>query len=262
MEITFLQLVLGLILMIVPCYIMYKFNIKLLNKTVKAWGKMLVYLLVLGICLYYVILWNKPVFTLLFGLLMIVAGTVLTTSRAKLKFRQMFIPVLTGSLVGVLVVGFYFLFLVMGLKNPLEARFFVPVIGLLIGHLVMVNSQALHIYYIGLCHHGQLYHYLLSNGASQHTAMNYLTRRAIERSAMPSISNMGWIVVGLSPVILWGMMLGGVSALTAVAYQALLLIAMLCASLVSIVVTLTVSRKYLLDDYSQLKRIKEHEETE
>lgn len=254
-QITFLQCILGLLLLLVPCYVMFHFGIKLLRTTLHAWLKMVICLLVLGLLLYYVTLWNHPVVTLLFGLLAIVCGSALAVRRAKMKLQQMFVPVLCGMMAGVVVVGLYVLLLVMGQKNPLQARFFIPVIGLLVGHNVVVNSQALHIYYMGLRHHAQLYYYLLGNGGTHQQAVNYLMRRAIQRAALPGISNMGLVAVGLSPVMLWSMLLGGANVITAVAYQALLLIAMLAASVLSVVVTLTVSRRYLFDGYNRLKGV-------
>ena len=52
---------------------------------------------------------------------------------------------------------------------------------------------------------------------------------------------------------MWGMLLGGASVLTAVACQVVLLVAMFTAAVLSIIVTVAVSRRYLLDDYAQLK---------
>ena len=52
---------------------------------------------------------------------------------------------------------------------------------------------------------------------------------------------------------MWGMLLGGASVLAAVACQVVLLVAMFTAAVLSIVVTVAVSRRYLLDGYAQLK---------
>lgn len=253
MYITLTQCVLGLLLLLVPCYVFYAFNIPLLTKTLRSFLKMAGSLLVLGVLLYGVVALDKPLITLLFALLIIAWGAALSVVRAKLPLRQLFLPVLAGTFAGVLVVGMYVLLLVMGGANVLEARYMITVVAMLTGHLIHANSKALHVYYMGLRHHGQLYHYLLANGATHRRALGYLLRRAIQQSALPGLSGMGWAVMGVSPLVTWGMLLGGASVPAAVACQVVLLVAMFTAAVLSIVVTVAVSRRYLLDDYAQLK---------
>lgn len=248
-----MQCILGLLLLLVPCYVFYVFNIPLLTKTLRSFLKMAGSLLVLGVLLYGVVALDKPLITLLFALLIIAWGAALSVVRAKLPLRQLFLPVLTGTFAGVLVVGMYVLLLVMGGANVLEARYMITVVAMLTGHLIHANSKALHVYYMGLRHHGQLYHYLLANGATHRRALGYLLRRAIQQSALPGLSGMGWVVMGVSPLVMWGMLLGGASVPAAVACQVVLLVAMFTAAVLSIVVTVAVSRRYLLDDYAQLK---------
>lgn len=262
MEITFMQYVWGFLLLLIPCYVLYLYNSTLLTKTVRATVRMMGLLLVLGFLLYEVMALNQWGITLLFVLLMVTIGAILTVRRAKLPIRQLFVPVMAGTLTGVLVVGLYVLWLVVGVRNPLEVRFLIPVVGLLTGHLIQVNSQALHIYFMGLRHHSQLYHYLLGNGMKHSQALGYLFRRTIERAALPNISTMGRMLIGVSPLVLWSMMLAGAGVFTALAFQLVLLIAMFSASMISVIVTVVVSRRYLLDDYHQLKGDKPHQQAE
>ena len=253
MEITVWQFVGALLLIAFPLYIMYIFRIRQLGKAVRALVKTIFGALLLGICLHYVVLWNQPVVTLLFVCLLIVCSSAIIVRRAKLELRQMLLPVIAGTSIAVLTVGFYFLLLIAEPANLLSARFLVPVAGLLLGHIIMTNSRALHIYYMGLRHHALLYRYLLGNGATHTEALDYLMRRAIQQTALPSIAYMGLLTILVSPVVLWSMILSGVAIVTAVACQLLIVVAMFCASMLSVVVTLIISRRYLLDDYSRLK---------
>lgn len=262
MEITFMQYVWGFLLLFIPCYVLYLYHSTLLIKTVRATVRMMGLLLVLGFLLYEVMALNQWGITLLFALLMVTIGAILTVRRAKLPIRQLFVPVMAGTLTGVLVVGLYVLWLVVGVRNPLEVRFLIPVVGLLTGHLIQVNSQALHIYFMGLRHHSQLYLYLLGNGMKHSQALGYLFRRTIERAALPNISTMGRMLIGVSPIVLWSMMLAGAGVFTASAFQLVLLIAMFSASMISVIVTVLVSRRYLLDDYHRLKDDEPHQQAE
>ena len=94
---------------------------------------------------------------------------------------------------------------------------------------------------------------LLGNGASHNAALTYFVKRAIEKVAIPNISRMAVQMVGLTPVLMWGMLLCGYSVVAAVEYQILFLAASFCASVVSMVVTLLIARKYSFDQYNKLK---------
>lgn len=253
MDNALLGTLLGLLMMAVPLYIMHFFGIPLLKKAAVAFAKMVVSLCVMGLLLYYVVKWNNLVVTLLFTLLMVIAGAVSTVMHARLDIHRFLAPVGAGMLAAVVVVGTYLLFVVFGGKSVVAAPGILPVVGLLVGHMVTVNAKALTTYYMGLKHHAALYYYLLGNGAKHGEALNYLMRRSIEQCAIPGIRQMGTMVVGSAPVVMWAMMLSGLDVASAVACQLMLAIAMFAATMLSLVVTLYVSRKYLLDDYGKLR---------
>lgn len=112
-----MQYVWGFLLLLIPCYVLYLYHSTLLTKTVRATVRMMGLLLVIGFLLYEVMALNQWGITLLFALLMVTIGAILTVRRAKLSIRQLFVPVMAGTLTGVLVVGLYVLWLVVGVKK-------------------------------------------------------------------------------------------------------------------------------------------------
>ena len=66
---------------------------------------------------------------------------------------------------------------------------------------------------------------------------------------------MGYLVVGLSHVVIWSRLLSGSSVIVAVEYQALLVIACFCTSMMALFATLWIARRYAFDEYSRLKNI-------
>lgn len=253
MEITLLGFVLGLLLLAIPLYILYAFRINLMQKALVAFGKMTVWLALTGFCLYFILQWNNVLLNILWIILMALAAAVMMVGKARLKSSKYVIPVFVGLLISALVIGLYFLFFVAGLKNPFDARYFIPVIGLLIGSMIGVNANALSVYYSGLQHHSALYYYLLGNGATHKEAVNYFVRRALQKSASPWISSMGYMVVGVAPVILWVMLMSGITLIAAVCYQLLILILLFSTSLTSLLITLWAARRYSFDEYDKLK---------
>lgn len=250
---TLFRFLLGLALIALPLYILYAFRVKILRKVLAGAGKMAAYLALTGLCLYFVMEWNNLFVNLLCFLLMALAASGMTVRRSRLAGGHYVVPVLVGVVVSASVIGLYFLFFVMGLQNPFDARYFVPVLGMLTGGMTGTNAKALSTYYAGLEHHNQLYYYLVGNGATHDEAVRHFFRRALERAALPWIHQMGYMVSGVSPLILWIMLLTGTGILEALAYQLLIMILMFAASLSSLLITLYAARRYSFDEYDQLK---------
>ena len=79
-------------------------------------------------------------------------------------------------------------------------------------------------------------------------------KRALEQSLIPGMSQMAVTLVSAAPVVVWVMMLCGESIFTAVALQLLLFLATLSASVLAVLVSITVARHYSLDEYGRIKK--------
>lgn len=246
MEITPLGFILGMLLLAPPLYILYHYRINAWKKAVTALLKMLVVMAMTAFFLKYIIAWNNILFNILWFLLTAIVASTILIIKGKLRMRRFFLPVCTGIMAGSLPTALYLMFLSFGIQNPIDAQFFIPILGLFFGNMVVVNSKALTTYYAGMNHHTQLYDYLLGNGATHTEATHYIMRRTIEKTALPGITHLGGIVISSSPVIMWTMILDGISVVNAAMVQILIIVAMLCSSIMSIVITLYIYRRYTI----------------
>lgn len=260
MEITIIGFCLGFLLLIIPLYILHVYKVNFLYKILRGVIKLIVSLGLTGACLYFVFKWNNIWVNVVWILLMILAGALITAVRAKLNIVKHLLPIGLGVLTSVLVVGIYFLLTIVGTKHSIDTRYLIPVFGLLIGGVVATNAQALRTYYMGLKYHGRLYYYLIGNGATQREALRYFEKRALEKTSIPCISKMALMMVGYIPMVMWSMLMVGSDVLTAVFFQIVILIAVFSASVLSIVVILRVASKLSIDKYGKLKVI--HQERE
>ena len=245
-------IIFGLLLLLAPLYILYVFNGKLVSKFIVASAKMLVYTGILSAVIYFVFLINNVLVSILASLLMAVMAAMATVVKSRLKVSQFIVPASAGIVATTIVYALYFLFLVLGVKNPFNAQYFLPVCGLLVGMMLEINYKALSTYYVGLEHHHQLYDYLIGNGATHAEAVRYFAGKAVEKATIAGISRMAYMVLGTTPVILWSVLLAGTDVLTAALLQILLLIAAFSVTIVSIVVTLFVAKRYAFDAYDAL----------
>lgn len=252
MTISVSGIIFGLLLLLAPLYILYVFSDKLVSKFIAATAKMLVYTGILSAVIYFVFLMDNVLVSILASLLMAVMAAMATVVKSRLKVSQFVVPACAGIVATTIFYALYFLFLVLGVKSPFNAHFFLPVCGMFVGMMLEINYKALSTYYVGLEHHHQLYDYLIGNGATHAEAVRYFAGKAIEKAAISGISKMAYMVFGTTPVILWSMLLAGSDVITASLLQILFLIAGFSATMVSIVVTLFVAKRYAFDAYDSL----------
>lgn len=253
MQITLFGVLFGLLLLIVPLYLMQYYGISLWRKTFIAVLKMTLLLGLTGVFMFVIFQRDSLWLNLLWIVIEAIAASAVVVGRCRTVRRRMMMPVLIGLLLSSLVIGLYFLFFVIGLKNPFDTRYFVPVLGLLIGSLVEMNVKALSAYYAGLAYHNQLYYYLIGNGATHAEAVNHFVRRALQQSATPALSQMGSMMLSQAPVIMWVMLMNGQSVVNSVLFQLLVMLLIFCTSTVSVVVTLLSARRYSFDPYGDIK---------
>lgn len=254
MQITILRLCLGLLLLAIPVGVITYLRLRLLRELLTAFVRMAVSLCLTGVFLGYVMQMGSSWLNVLWIVLLALLASWSVIRKARLRTGRFLLPVTAGVLLSTVTVGFYLLFVVLEVGQPFDPRYWIPVFGLLIGHMVRANSDALSIYYMGLKHHHQLYLYLTGNGATHREAVDYFTKRALEKNMKPALSGMAYMTVSVCPVILWAMILAGADLLTAVESQLLLVIGAFAASTVSLIITLFVGRKYLFDDYERLRK--------
>lgn len=261
MNISLLGFVLGLLLLAIPLYVIYALDLGIMRRLIRSFLLMAVPVALIGLLLQLLIRWNNIALNILVGVLICLLSSFVIIGKARLKSSKMLFPMFAGVLLSVFLISLYFLFFVIGLKNPFDARFFFPILGLLAGCSIGINVKALHFYYIGLVHHNRLYYYLLGNGGSHKEAVTYLLRRSFQAAALPILRRMSLVMVGVAPVMLYALVMSGVGVMTAVAIQILLYVAVLAMSFSSVFICIYVARRYSFDEYEKLKDVTKNRTT-
>lgn len=250
---TIFKFVLGLIPLLLVLYVLYAFRVAVLRQLVMAMLQMVGVTTATAVCLYLVVRADSLLVSILFVVVMAVAGAVLTLRKSHVANGKYIIPIAVGTLLSVVVLTVYALLLVFSAGNPFNARMLVPLAGMLTGAMVGANAKALAAYYAGLRHHNALYYYLIGNGATHGEAVRYFFKRSLEAGATAWGRMMSYIAIGSTPVIMWAMVMNGSGIAVALAWQLLLVALMFAASVFSIVVTLFAARRYSFDEYDKLK---------
>jgi len=259
MKISLLGIVLGLVLVAFPIFIIFQYRLTLLNRYVKSIVRLIVSVAVVALCTFASVKLNSLALNILLALLFCVFSTAMSVVKSRLKFERSFLPLLAGTLAGAIVVGLYFIFLVMGARGAQVSTWLIPIYGLLAGGMIEANARALETYYSGLRHHNQLYYYLLGNGCTHAKATEYFFRRGLQTSIVTVCKRMSAVTFAASPSIFFVAVMGRMDVLTAAALQVFLLFAVLSASLISVFVSLLIGRRYNFDEYNKLKKVFKNE---
>lgn len=264
-DITLLGLCIGLLLMLIPLFFLRRYGTGLAGSTINATFRMVVQLYLIGLYLQYLFEFNLWYVNLAWGLVMVGVATGTGVQRTQLKPSVLAMPMAVAFLCTALVISIYFLGLVLGfsdggqahysMQELFNARYFIPIFGLLLGNMLGVNVVALNTYFDGLRRERQLYQYMLGNGATHAEATAPLIRAAMVKAFNPGIANMAVMGLVAMPGTMIGQILGGSNPSTAIKYQIIIVVITTAASMLSLIITISLANRRTFDAYGRLQHV-------
>lgn len=225
-------LVVCLLLLALPVGIFYRLDRRLFRRLLVAFGRFAVVLLLVGLYLPLLFRQNSMWLNLLWLLLAILVAAVLSAKRTRFV-----LPMMAGMSAASLLVGGIVLMLAWGGAGAFDARWFVPVMGYLVGCMAVTCRAGLHAYGNARRGYGRMYEYLVGNGARRLEALMPFLRKAVNVAFLPGVVRISTLgMVGL-PGLFCGLLMGGFPLVESL----LLLLLLTVASLVSSVLSLAVA---------------------
>lgn len=216
--------------------------------------RMILQLSLVGIYLKYIFQWNNPFINTAYLIIMIFIASIHSIQSSKLKLRVFIIPILLSVALPQLIVIFIFNILVGGLNRVLDANLIIPVGGMLLGNCLNGIIIAINSFYQGITKDEKKYNYTLTLGASHFQAILPYLRHSMELSIKPSLASMATTGLVTLPGMMTGQILAGSLPLTAVKYQAAIIISILTAKYFSSILSLILSLKKGFTLYNTLNK--------
>ena len=254
-DISYLYLGVGLLLLLVPIYYLWRYETGLLKGFCIGAVRMVVQMLFIGVYLRYLFEWNNPWVNLLWVVIMVFIAAQTAVTRTKVKRGVLMLPLVVGFVVASMLVGLYFLGIVLQLNNIFSAQYFIPIMGILLGNMLTVNVIAVGTFYATLQREQNLYYFLLGNGASQGEALVPFIRQAIAKSFSPTIANMAVMGLVSLPGTMIGQILGGSTPDVAIKYQIMIVVVTMSASMLSLIMAIRLSVKRAFDGYGRMRKV-------
>lgn len=244
-----------ILLMLIPIFIInhllkLKINRELLISTIR----MLIQLAFVGLYLQFIFKLNNPIINILYLLIMIVIASMHSIKSSSLKLKPLFVPIFISVAIPQILVLLSFNLLIAGFDQLFNAKFIIPVGGMLLGNCLNGNIIALNSFYEGIKDDEKRYNYTLILGASHNQAMLPYLRRSIYRAINPTLASMATTGLVAIPGMMTGQILAGSLPLTAIKYQIAIMLSILTAKYFSILLSLIISKSKGFTPYHLLNK--------
>ena len=254
-DISYISLLVGMLLLLIPIFYIWYYETKLLKAICIGAVRMVVQMLFIGVYLRYLFEWDNPVINSVWVFIMVYIASETALTRTRVKRSVLMMPLVIGFVVAGVLIGLYFLGIVLKLDNVFSAQYFIPIMGILLGNMLTVNVIAVGTFYSTLQREQNLYYFLLGNGASRSEALKPFVRQAIVKSFSPTIANMAVMGLVSLPGTMIGQILGGSSPHVAIKYQIMIVVITMSASMLSLMIAIQLSSKLAFDGYGRMKQV-------
>ena len=244
--------VLALLLLALPGYVLARLDLPLLKRTGRGVVRMVAQVAAVGALTW--ALWKvpSPWLCLLWLLAVTMVATWVLLSRSRLSMHRLFLPSWIAMTVAVAVSGVLAL-LAMGVDHLLAPRWVVTTGAVLTAHVLTTNIRGLSTYFETLRTDSTSYYAQLGNGTSRPVALTPYVRQALRSMMEPTVAAMAVTGLPVLPMLLSGLLMGGLSPLVATVLFLVLMMAGLTASVGALLLTVWLADKSVFDKRGALK---------
>lgn len=253
-HIDFYHLVSGYLMLLIPIGFFYYFKVDLIKSSLISVFRMSIQLLLVGFYLESIFRINSAWINSLWVLAMVIVGVYTTIQRAKIRLRYFILPLTMALLTSIIVICIFFFIAVLRMHNIFDARYFIPVAGMILGNAMNYNIMSLNTYFDGLVREENLYYFLLINSGDSKSALRPFIRSAMSKALNPLIGTMMVMGIISLPGMMTGQILGGSLPTTAIKYQILIAIAIFSAGTLNLALSIIFSNRFVFDKYGRLNK--------
>ncbi|MDO9105742.1 MAG: iron export ABC transporter permease subunit FetB [Methylovulum sp.] len=240
-------------LCLLPWLLLHLIGLRLSRDIVVSILRMSVQLALVGFYLKALFGLNEPWLNGLWIGVMLVVADLSILQRAGLKIRYFMLSTFAAIALGTLFSTFYLVILVIQPTHYYDARYIVPLAGMILGNCLQSNVIALERFYSGLRKNEQEYTTFLLLGATRWEAVQPYYRAAIKAALGPTIAGMSTMGLVSLPGMMTGQILGGSEPWLAVKYQIAIMICIFASTTLACIVNLKLSLRHAFNAFDVLK---------
>lgn len=252
LDIGIIGLLLGYLLLLFPLAFILFYRIKLLKPLTISVVRLTVQLLMVGLYLQLVFKLNAWWLNILWLVVMLVVADVSLLNASRLRLRPFLFPIFVSLAIGTCIPLVYLLGVIVRLPNLLDARYFIPMAGMILGNSLRADIVGLSTFFSSLRTEEKSYLLALSQGATLSEAVRPFLQKAYTASLAPTIATMATIGIVALPGMMTGIILGGTDPFVAIKYQIAIMMAIFSGTALAVILGILLTLKTSFDRYGVL----------
>lgn len=215
--------------------------------------RMTVQLALVGIYLKTLFNLNNPWLNMAWILIMLLVADFNILHRSGLKVRYFVAPTFIAIAFSILLSTAFLVFLIIQPTHFYDARYLVPLAGMILGNCMQGNVIALERFHSAINKNQNEYITYLMLGATRWEALRPYFRAAIKAAINPTLANMTTMGLVSLPGMMTGQILGGSEPWLAVKYQIAIMICIFTSTTIAIFINLKFSLKIAFNAFDMPK---------
>lgn len=210
----------SLLIFLVPVvYINGRLGLRVNKTLITSIARMCVQLSFVGVYLEFLFRFNSAILNAVYLLIMISIACQSILKSSNLKLRKFFIPVFLSLLFPFAIMLLFFNAAVVRIDNLFEAKYMIPIGGMLLGNCLRSIIIGLNDFYSGIRKDEKVYLYSLSLLCNRIQALKPYFRESFLAAITPTMATMATIGLVSLPGMMTGQILGGSIPIVAIKYQ-------------------------------------------
>ncbi len=254
-DITYLNLLIALSSFIVPLLLFWYYKVRIVKDMLIGIIRMIVQLSLVAIYLEWIFEQNNFAVNIIWVVVMVFVSVFDTLKRVNLSLRYFLLSFTLAGFISIAIVDIFFLGYVIELDYFFDARYFIPITGMIIGNTLSHNIVGLTAYLKELREKEEFYYFLLTNTNSKKRTQGHFIKDAIKAGLNPLIASMSVIGLISLPGMMTGQILGGSSPIVAIKYQVMIMIAIFIGCTIGLFLGIQAINFVLFDKMGRIKKI-------
>ncbi len=224
-DITYWNLIIALASFAVPLFLFWYYKIRIIKDMLISIVRMIVQLSLVAVYLEWIFEHNNLWINMAWVFVMVLVGVFDTLKRINLSLRYFLLSFALSGFVTIAIIDTFFLGYVIELDYFFDARYFIPITGMILGNTMSHNIVGLTVYLKELREKEGFYYFLLTHTNSKKRTQGHFIKEALKAGLNPLMASMSVIGLISLPGMMTGQILGGSSPVVAIKYQIMIMIA-------------------------------------
>ncbi len=253
-ELSWMKLLAMYTFLVIPLAMMVWLRLGVVRETLIAMLRMTIQLWLVGLYLKVIFDLNSLALNLVWILVMLAVANTSMLRQAGLVRRRFFVVTFAGTAVAIVSVTVLFVVVIIHPTPVYDARYLIPVIGMVLGNCMRGNVMSLERFYSGIRDNEAefiTYHML---GATLTEAVRPFMRQSLRAAVGPLLATMATMGIVSLPGMMTGQILGGSFPVTAIKYQIAIMLCIFSAMIIASILNLLFSMKIAFNNLGMLRQ--------